>query len=147
MNINNLVKVTALTFVACLTAEVLTVPPSQAQGFANGCTPPYSSFYQHANNGGESTSVCLGGNTTTTNLKNVCLRKNWRGKCLENMNDSISSVYVRMTVTLYSDADFRGDCITISGDSDRVVNLSKVGFDDVTSSIRAGADRRCRVVK
>ena len=145
MKLNNLLKVASFTLVACLVADFLTVPPSQAQGFANGCNGEISRYWQHANQGGEFAITC--DKINQTNLKDKCLRKNWRGKCLENMNDSISSVNARMTVTLYSDTDFRGDCITIPGNFHRIVNLSQVGFDDVTSSIREGSDRRCRVVK
>ncbi len=119
------------------------LPPSKADanGFANGCMPHSKyTLFQHANGQGKSYSQC-----GDLNISIQCFKINAFGRCVSTWNDSVSSISSPSAVTLYSDTNFQGNCITIN--TRRTVNLGDFGFDDVASSLRVGADRRCRVVK
>jgi hypothetical protein len=110
-----------------------------AQGFTS-CGPidQGSVLFQHSDGGGKSYSFCNG----IERLSLQCIHKDFFQNCDPSWNDRVSSVKSNSWVTLWSDSNFQGRCITINPNGE-IVNLSNIGFEDIASSVREGFSQGC----
>ena len=135
-----------------ITATFVPAKVANAQKFAGCYSTPFYELYEHGDGGGAINQTKCSP-PEASNLSINCIKAHpFTKRCNPSWNDRTSSIRTNGSpVSLYADSNFQGACIvvkTASGGSNfhspKALNLSKVGFEDVVSSVRYGKDQRCR---